>query len=186
MHPFQGEMQVQVLTVRVREGSGEEGIARFVIQFIEAGENQSPDNKDDTAALVDLSADDLAVSSATDFSERFKIDNVPEWVREASKGVTNDAFEMVQGLPSFSGDVSSLDLDSLMQQPADLAEQIQTAIDAVDDVVDLRLLDVFGDDLPLVPTLTPTRLIQLENQQSIIDLVKTSSLVKKARLLVNV
>jgi len=186
IHPFMGEMQVQVLTVRVREGSSEEGIARFVIQFIEAGENQSPDSKDDTAALVDFAADDVAASSAADFSEQFDVKSTPEFVRKASKDVVGESFDLMQSLPSFDGDVAGLDIDSLMQQPTELAGEIQTAVNAVDDVTDLRLLERFGDDLDLVPMTTPTRLKQAKNQQAIVDLVKTSSLVKKTRLLVNV
>ncbi|MDB2704918.1 DNA circularization N-terminal domain-containing protein [Pseudomonadota bacterium] len=182
IHPFWGEMQAQAVTTRIKESSDQEGVAYFSIKFIEAGDNENPASNNDTAALIDLSADDLLDAANADFLDKYTVDGVPEFVRQAAVDVTQKAFDLMSALPSLEGGID-FDMTDLIAEPEQLAKQIQDTIASVSDVIDFRSLEALS--LPEIKQSTATRVKQAINQGAIIDLIKTSTIAQKAKLLVS-
>ncbi|ABE45636.1 DNA circularization protein [Polaromonas sp. JS666] len=203
VHPYQGEKTVSIVgDLKLRESTAEGGMARFTITCVESGELTFPSSDADTAALVELSADDAIAEIDADFAETFSIDGFPEYVASAAAellGGALDALEAVAGsLPTLAdakatfagalGDART-DLLALMQAPDSLAStlsgQIGSLVDLValpgDSVAMLRGLFDFGDDAQLVPTTTPSRQQQADNQNAVIALVQRTAAVEAAR-----
>lgn len=185
VHPFWGEFTVQAINCRIREGSGEEGVARFAITFVESGQNEFPVSSTNTAQLVETKSDTAMQATIDDFAESFNVSGLPQFVADEAETVLQGGLTQLSGLSSFTGDVSAMDLPTLMQSPSDLATQITDAIKLVEDVVDLRMLADFGADIPPVVEKTITRAKQAANQSASLRLFNTSSTIEMARRMVS-
>ncbi|WP_432721295.1 DNA circularization N-terminal domain-containing protein [Jeongeupia wiesaeckerbachi] len=71
IHPYQGAINVVVTRVSIEESSDQGGMARFNVEFTEAGENAFPNTKVDTSAALDSSADRALADASADFARRW-------------------------------------------------------------------------------------------------------------------
>lgn len=67
VHPYRGRQNVVVMRASVEESSDQGGMARFSIEFAEAGENLSPSVRADTSARLMQAADNVVAASQNDF-----------------------------------------------------------------------------------------------------------------------
>ena len=184
IHPFMGEINVQALTARVREGSGQEGMARISVTFAEAGNNAFPAINANTVAQLDGAADAALQASQDDFNAVFSVDDLPQFVADSAQEIAQSAVDLINKLPSFDGDLTRLDLTSLTRQAGRLSTALTDAIKRVDDAADLRQVVAFGGDMPAVAVVTATRAQQAGNQAALLALVNTAGAVEMARRLV--
>ena len=187
INPFGGqELTIQVVDARILQRSGEEGVARFVITYIEAGDNSLPDGQTDTASMLDLKADNALSALATDFAASFGVKGFPQFVTDEAEAVIQDGTNILARLQSFSADEVDLSIINTTQSPAEMADSVIEAIKHVDDVVDLRKLADYGIDLPPVVETTRTRVRQAANQAAALRLINTTAVIEMTRSLVRV
>jgi len=80
VHPWYGRMMVNVNgECRVQHSRAEGGYCAITLSFVEAGELAFPSAGNAPGAKTLLAADAVQASAITDFSERFSIDNLPEF-----------------------------------------------------------------------------------------------------------
>lgn len=182
IHPFLGvrSKKVRAVSARVHEGSGEEGMARLSITFVEAGINEEPSKTDDTIALVESSVQNVLGAALGDFVDVFNIDGFPQFVTDAAKNVFNEVSLVLKNMPSFN-----IDIDDLIKTPDILATKFQGFVSQINSVADLSIMTKFGDSLLSITETTPSRIMQSVNQISIINLIKHSALAEKARMVIN-
>lgn len=135
VHPYYGRRTVTLASpARISESSDEGGMARFSLDFVEAGENVQPSARPDTQSLVESALGDARSSIAEDFASLFSVDGMPEFVELSALDVANDVMAsldavrrgMIPDLSIISDYVSaslgvSNSLGSLIRLPADLA-----------------------------------------------------------------
>lgn len=182
VHKFLGELQVQVLTVRVRESNSELGMARFAVTVVESGKNEFPNNSVSTATVVNQRANTATSALVNDFSQSFSVAGKPQFVTDEAKSIIDSGMDAVAGM-GVSMPVANV--SHLMHSPADLATTITGAIGQVAEVADLRALRAFGHELPAVKTTTVTRVAQAQNQEALLRLINTSSVIEMARRMVD-
>jgi prophage DNA circulation protein len=184
-HPFYGDLTVEILDVRVRQGADELGVARFSIKAISAGSNAFPDNQIESKSIVEQRVTELDQTVIDDFAKRFTVEDLPESVFNQAQTLLTEGVTMIDKLPSFGGDVSGFDFQSLMKSPEQLGRTLSTAVGQIEDVTDLRQLASFKFEEVVMPTITPSRIAQSENQQAINELLNLSSVSQMARKLVS-
>lgn len=203
VHPYLGERTVTVTEFKLRETTAEGGMARFSITCVEAGELTFPSAQLDTAAQVEMAADDAIAISEADFSDTFSLAGVSDFVSDAAGDLLNSALDAIEGL---SGSLPSLPdaaaafgeqladartgLNGLMQLPGGLASALTGLVSGLPGLVGvpddalglLRGLFDFADNAPTVPGTTPNRIQQAANQTAIRDLVQRAAVVEAARV----
>ncbi len=204
VHPTLGTLWVSVIeSARMRETTAEGGMARFTITFTEAGENAQPAAATDSARAVETAADDAMFSAQENFSNKFGVSGSPDFVATAA---VSNLEEAVRDLRSINGRISStlspisnfsaqLDrlgsqLTTLIQTPATLAAELAGVVTAIKGVAtDVRIgfaacrtLFSFGSDMPAVPTTTPARVQQAENQSTTQGFVRQLAAIEAARI----
>ena len=156
VHPYLGTLSVAVDSYRLRESTREGGMATFSITFVESGEEVSPDERRDTAAIVGASADAAADVITGEFADGFDVSG-PEFVREDAVGVIGavaDVLDSVtKGIPvvpaalyAYRASVTRLrsSVTSLIARPVSLAAEIRSMIESCANLTTspLRLLEM--------------------------------------------
>ena len=203
VHPWLGQLSVTVLRCRLRESTEEGGMARFAIEFIEAGDALYPDATASTGAAVAAAADDATALVADGFAQRHWLSKKPEFVAAASEAIYGDALNQIQGAVSkvraVADEVAALnrniegqqrDLLTLLFDPASAAQamvaNIRTLIRNVttgpDDALALaRVFYRFGSLLPTPMVTTPSRRVVATNQVELVRLVRVTAVSEGAR-----
>lgn len=148
VHPYLGSVQAIVETpAQVSESTAEGGVARFSIQFAQAGANTTPASSADTqgaavaaAAAVQASATKVAIAGIS-------VTGVPSWVQAAAGVLTGSGANAIStalavvsgaGAPVFSlqqqlGALAALPLAALAS-PADLVSTIFSSVMGIADL----------------------------------------------------
>lgn len=202
VHPYRGTLRVQATDYRVRESSGEGGIARFSISFIEAGALESPTVAVDTAAAVDAAADGALDAAKNHFSGKFSVAGQPGWVTSAASAnvaaalntvkdlgdrlpvIPAEAYDFQRGLSLLTQEVADI-----IHYPSNLAGSITSYIGDLGRILQrpadaLKLYDSLGDfgsGFKPVPTTTPTNRAQAANQAGVVDLTRQAGAIGLAR-----
>lgn len=186
VHPYWGNQNVQVLKCRVRESSDEGRMARFSITFAEAGQNETPAENADTAAVVNNKVDAGINAGISDFSKVFSVAKMPEFVATDAVTTINSALDVVAKAPAALASVNAIraNVATAVNDPLTLAQNMTGAIAQVSDLPTLKKLATFGNDLATIAKTTASRTQQANNQQAIVALVRTASVLETARLLV--
>ena len=201
VHPWLGKLSVQVSTYRLRESTREGGMATFSVTFLEAGKEQFPTSAIDTSAGVATSAAASRTTSITAFADRFSVAGQPAFVGEGAVAVLQQATSRIQALISgaptlpqgMTGTLSGLNslngsLNALILQPLSLGNALDGNIAGFGSLFTnplpalnaYRSLSLFGDSLVPVPSVTPSRVQQGDNQAAIVDLTQQLSLASEA------
>lgn len=88
VHPYRGRQNVVVTDASVEESPAEGGMARFTIEFTEAGANLYPASRVDAAAQLQAAADDATDAAQADF--------LSSWLPGTSGAVLQDALATAQ------------------------------------------------------------------------------------------
>lgn len=202
VHPYLGEMDVQVGEVSFRESSKEGGMATFSIECWKATGAIYPRVQPDTQAQTVTSVD-VAEQAATDaFVEEFGVGGQPEFVVEAAvarvqevAAAVESAVATVTTLPgefpalADAVDVISSTASSLVLAPAVLVDRVQDVLRQVVVAADrpraaldaLQAIFGFGNDLDQVPATTPTRQREAQNQAALVQVVQQLATLEAAR-----
>lgn len=121
VHPYLGELRVHCRTFTLQEARTSGGLARFEIDFVEAGKDPAPDIEDDTPAQARMAA--MATESIADdvFLSRFDLAALPDDAVAALAENARAFGHYVESLPTAAGIVSEaalrLALDALAALP---------------------------------------------------------------------
>lgn len=198
VHPYLGELQVRLETLETRETRAEGGMCRFDLQFVEAGANRYPAPTADNRAGIRTQADVATVAAEGDFSRRYRVNSLPDFLADDSGGLLSQLADAVSGarglsaganyrldtrLAGFSQGGAPLARDaSLPRQTSGLLQTLRSALSPSQGFSALRLLQTFGSDLPALSFLTPTRRQQDINRDAFVMLVRRDSVIEQARL----
>lgn len=136
VHPEFGELEVLAVGGATVSFSQSNRIARFSLEFVEAGLNAFPQSDSATQTLSRMSADSLVSSAIDSFSETIQITGIEEYVNAALEG---DLLEMIDIVSSseiaqvlgFAGKVADLANDAINivgTDPRQFAEKFMGAI----------------------------------------------------------
>lgn len=201
VHPFYGRRTVSLAApARISESATDEGgLARFSLEFVEAGADTQPGVRADTAGAVVAASGAVKAAAAKVFERQFSTAGWPDFVRggaadsvrramaalqEARRGLLSDAAI----LSDFSGELRNLtsQADTLVQTPALLAARLADAVAGVRGVAALpsgalaALRQLFGFGLPGAPRTTPARVQDAGNRKALADLVGTLAVAEAA------
>jgi len=208
IHPYRGTFQVQAGSYTLTETVSETRIARFTVEFTEAGEVKFPDLAADDIAGAVTNADSVITNSKSFFENT--LDTIAEaaFVIQAAaddtNALANDISKAVQSVTEPIASVTfairnlNASVDSLIQLPGQLADQIEGVFTALFDVFEddpdtmNRVMGVFlgGVDAtiaarPVVGS-TPSRITQGSNQAAITNLYKEIALSSQAKAAVEI
>ncbi len=203
VHPYMGEMRCSLLELKVREGAGEGGVARFTLRFLESGEATFPTALASTRAAVAAAGDSATAAVQASFTARHKIARKPQFVAEASQAIFGQALgtmkAAVGAVAGVAAEVASLgrgvdamkrDLITLLYEPASAAQALVGNVQQlVRNVTQLpreayslaRTLYTFGAAFALVPANTGSRRAQAANQAEIVQLARVAAVAEGAR-----
>lgn len=143
LHPYHGQIEVSVPNYSYSESTEEGGLARFSIQFVEAGRAQVGDAKADTAIAVKASADTAIKTAENDFTNAYNMDGMPGYIDDAMGDVlrifgvsAGDAASLIGGagkaLNAYQAGIELLDRGvSLIRTPIVLAQTVRGIIQSV-------------------------------------------------------
>jgi len=204
VHPYLGRKNVQAGRFTLVETVDEGRLARFTVEFSEAGELVFPEAVEDVAETVAQDADAHIENSKNFFENVFSIANRPAFVVNAAvadidstidfldnsvKKVTEPAANLTFALRNFKAESAAL-----VSAPGELAERIgetfQTLFDEFEDdpenaVAALGLFSGVGGELEGVVGDTPSRNKQRENQTAIKNIMRDIALATQAKSAVN-
>jgi prophage DNA circulation protein len=205
VHPYRGRLRVAVLSARLSESTGQGGVARFMLTFIESGENTQPAATTDTAAVVDAAADAAQGMAALDFAELFSIigsgflaADALATILSALAGIRSAANGLLGNAdigPAYLYQLTAANnqAETLLTTPGDLALSVYDQVKAVGHMAGsapgisaLRNLFAWtapaNRDYPLItPPPTPMRAQQAVNRNAITALVRRAAIIEAAR-----
>jgi len=206
VHPYLGEMQVEVSKpATVRHSSSEGRMAHIDMTFAPAGAPVRPRAAADTLRDVSVGADAADVAIQTSLEKTLQTAGQPGWIADDARTVLGelsaklDAAARAAGLPAaklsaYMGDAKSLkdDLSSLILKPALLAGRLSAQFRGLlggDPTATWRSanrLSGFAPSLPAIPLTTPTRLVQANNRAALTSAAQRLALITSARAVVAV
>lgn len=204
IHPYYGQRTVILASpARIAESPEEGGMARFSLDFIEAGENVEPAARQDSQAAVESAADTALEAIAGEYAGEFSLDGVPEFVESAALELARDAMRALEAarrslVPDLSiltdymaaADALAGSLGSLIRAPGGYAQSVIGMIGALKGLArspagaltSYRGLFGYGDSQPVVRTTTPARVRQAANQSALTGLTRRAALVEAGRV----
>jgi len=143
IHPTYGALRVVCEGYAVRETSGEGRMARFTMNFVEAGQIKNPLARGTLVGALDRAAAASDIAAGEQVVDSLKSTGVPEAVREASANKLRELANRMNALDIFSGpfaDVAALQdgitqllatASTLATAPASLVTSVQTTLGRV-------------------------------------------------------
>jgi len=111
IHPYLGQLTVQVDTYRASEDQRAGGMAAFEMVFLEGGSQPSPVAMPDTASAVLGGSNDLLTAVAGEFEGAYQVANLQDFVPAAAEGLlTGFAAAFAPLLATPNADLSDVDL----------------------------------------------------------------------------
>ena len=202
IHPYLGRKSVQVGTVTLSERAQETRIARFSVNFSEAGVDKFPQEEQDIFEQVLDFAESVGDATEEVFDAAFSVINAPARVAQAAESLVSDIADFVDGIAKKIGtsaqaiaDVSfairniKSDVSALVSTPDQLASRFRASFgllfDATSDLKNLsRELSTISQTRfdPIVsPGDTPTTKRLKGNQLALENLMIELSLESQAR-----
>lgn len=102
VHPYRGVEYVLATDLEITEVDDEGGIARFNLDFIEAGKKKFPDINTDGKYKLYASADSLITAAKTRFENTVKLAGVTDEVRNGAIGTVSKIFTAVKNISTAS------------------------------------------------------------------------------------
>jgi prophage DNA circulation protein len=203
IHPYHGQRTVTLVSpARISESPEEGGLARFSLDFVEAGENTEPSAREDTQEAVIKASDAANAAIAADFARSFSVAGASDRLVSTMVGHARDAFgrlEKIQRgiLPvarfsewaGLAGAVTS-QLATLIRHPEDFAlgflalsrATTPLSVPPVDALLAYRPLLAFGGGVGQATGRTASEIRQSETTSALFTLVRRAALVEAAVL----
>jgi prophage DNA circulation protein len=200
VHPWRGRMTVSVTDCRPSESIDQGGRQSWSVTFTQTGENKQPNIRPDTAAIVDVMADNAIAASENDFAETFNVDGLPEFVEADAMTQINTALSstlalargMLPDMGILSAFISNANgivskLTQLMRLPTNLASSITSQISGFLGLASgplsafNALKNLFGTSHKSVNRTTPSRIQQDDNRKAVADLTRRTAIIEAAR-----
>lgn len=204
VHPYYGQRHVMLASpARISESPEEGGVARFSLDFIVAGKNTEPSARQDTQAGVEDAADTASEAIADAFAREYSLDGSPDFVEAAALSQAQLAVKAIESargslvpdlsvLSDYMADVNSVvgSLNSLIRAPAAYAQNILGMVGTLKALAKspLRALNSYrglfdyGSKHASVPTTTPSRIRQSNNQSAMACLCRRAALIEGSRV----
>lgn len=189
VHPYWGEITVVFLSAGEQISTREGGMVRFNLRFERAGPNRNPSSRVDTASLVDTRAAEIDTAAISNFTTSFDVDGAPGWIADSAEedlGAVLDTTDLTLGdAVNAAGDAADFAFQvadiranaaTLIRNPATLATRLSTTLGSMSGVSPMLKLASDGFGLTTIAATTPTRLIQKNNRQALVDLLGGISL----------
>jgi prophage DNA circulation protein len=205
VHPYLGTKTVQPGGYSLTETITEGRIARFNVEFSEAGQIRFPDQAEDDLTATTQNADILIENSKNVFQEAFSVANQPAFVVQAAADNIGAAVDfMDEAVKKVTEPIANLtfaisnikaNVNDLIKRPGELAdiisEMYQTLLDELenDPETSSRVLGQFNDiddEFPVVVGETPSRVKQKGNQNATINFAKELALAGNAKAVVEI
>lgn len=202
VHPYYGELTVSLDDggAQFDESTAQGGMARVTFSVIESGEAKFPAAKVATQDVVQARADTASLAVVAGFGAGLNVDGLPAFAFDSALGMVDDALSVVENyagkLPGIgSGSVLGLigllrpDLAVLLREPLSLARRIQAVFASVRAAFDppvasrvLSRLATFDSGAAHLPATTTTRQRETDNRAAIVELVRSSAVIERARV----
>jgi len=200
VHPYLGRLNVQAGLYTLSETTVEGRMARFSVQFSEAGEVLFPDEAEDDISNAETNAGLVIDNSQTAFEEAFSVANQPAFVVQdaADKaGAVGDFLE--DSVAKVTEPIANLtfairnykaEIGDLIKAPGELSARIQgmflTLLDELNGEPEtssrvLGNFKNFGNDFDPIIGNTPSRNTQQANEDALLNNVKEMSLANDAK-----
>jgi prophage DNA circulation protein len=205
VHPYLGRKLVQVGSFTIRETKEERRIARFTVEFSEAGKSLFPESVEDEVQKTLDNSDGVIDDSKGFFETLYDVLNQPARIVNAASDLISDASDSIEdSVKKFTQPVSNLTfaIRNLKADAADLARNKTLLADRMAEVLGLLVSEfeddedtsqkilgdvaLFGDDIDPVVGETPTANREQQNQDAIINMIKQMSLANQAKSAVKV
>lgn len=196
VHPYWGALTVVCTDCRVSESSREGGMARFSMAFAEAGAQQFPAARTDSAQTVAARADQTRDASRAAFVVEYGVEALPGWVAESAESTLGAALREIDDLAAqLTPDLSLLaelqleaarvagTLAALVRAPVILAAQVQARVEALARIPQ-RPADALAALAALFSAAPPTvaAATTRANQQAALNTAATAALVRQLAL----
>ena len=194
VHPYFGEIDVQMGNCSALQSAEEAGMCRFSIECYRAGQARAnPRVSVDTRVRVELSAEQLDAVIAETAGMQIDVSDAPNFVLEDATRIVDlatqtisDLSRQILSIPDAAGELAQAlfglagSAATLILSPAALAGEISSALRLVVAAAEtpraafelLMELTGFSDDEPAAPSTTPSRQRQAENQVGLVQLVR--------------
>lgn len=204
VHPYYGERTVALAgPARIEERAEEGGLARFQLDFVEAGDDVTPIVRPDTASAVESAADEANAALADDFANTYTLDGAPDFVADSASSLASDALSALDGarramvvdqavLAEYMAmaNAATGQVTSLIRAPAAFAQSVLGMIGSLKTLAaspayalaSYRGLFDYGTDRAAISVATPSRRQQAANQAALDGLVRRGALIEGARL----
>jgi prophage DNA circulation protein len=202
VHHWMGLMQASVVDCRISHSTREGGMCRFVVTFVEGGENTYPSALTDTRSYVNTQADAGVLAEIDAFADGFSIAGVASFVSSAASTIASggiDRLIAVAGLyfggvalASFITQALSIksSVSTLLGTPRTFAQRwtgLLGSLFEIDDsnpvrgVAAYKALTTYGSTLPAISPATAQRQVQAANQAALLGLIQRSALIEETR-----
>lgn len=200
VHPWRGSMMASVTSCRPSESIDQLGRQGWSVTFTQTGKNTQPNIRPDTAAIVDVMADNAIAASENDFAETFSVENLPEFVEQdalAQISTTLDnTLAIARGmlpdmtiLPAFISNAAGIlgKATQLLRLPTNLASEITGQIAGLLGLGDSTLsafnalTNLFSTTHKSVNRTTPSRIQQDDNGIAVANLTRRTAIIEAAR-----
>lgn len=207
VHPYRGRINVQAGDYTLNETVREGRVARFSVQFTLAGELKAPNVVDDQLEKSRENANLLKEKSKSFFEQVFSVANQPAFVVESATDKVNAVLDfadnavksVTEPVTNFAFAISNLkaSVNDLIKAPGVLAQRLQDAFDLLlaefsdDPDTAQRIFGNFRnlkDDDAFLPVVgdTPSRIVEGNNQDGVLDLTNQLTLSNQSEAAVDI
>lgn len=202
VHPYLGTLKVHCNDWSLSETTDEGRMARFSINFIEAGEVEFPSATNDVVTLAFNAADTAKTLAIADFEDSFSTDALADFAVTDAVGKATDAAndilaiaktvnDLAVGELGFVTEINDFigDVTTLVQTPATLATRVFSMVEGLTAIASSPLVGIrklaglfeFGSDDDEISTATLTRQRQAANRTALNSLVQRAAVIEAAR-----
>lgn len=200
VHPWHGERMVVVLNFRQSESTDEGGMARFSIDFGEAGLAVPASQGIDAQSRALTTVDMVQADAPGQFANRFSLDSMPAYVEDAAATIVSGAASLTSlvagvnggagpALRAFEAGLSYLpsNMSNLLRSPLRLGQAVVglvTAVSALGGTSRKRIASFTAMAAYTVDAVigsTPARLQQADNRTALLHLFAVSSSAELVR-----
>lgn len=186
VHPYHGTLVVTVADCQITESTAHGGLAKFSINFVEAGKPVEPEFSEDSEAALDERAAIAEDDFAADFAETFSVDGFSDFVVDDALAGVQSVLDL-PAMASAMGDLSWVRADALSPLRALLPENLLGSLAdpislargllALVSRTGMAAIELLDFSLPAVSSrvVTPSRTAQNTNRAALNDLLYQSA-----------
>lgn len=196
VHPFYGNLNVECGVLKFSQSIVEGRIVRFSVEFYEKGEAKTPSAAANKVGKFFTKINSSLTSVKENFADKFEVADLPQYVLESATTVVqtaNDVFLEVFGQLSNPSEYVANIKKSILDFQDNLELLLTNTTDFADDLVDIissigsitnshknkqeiynKILN-FDSELMVFPETTTTRTTQRQNEDALVNLIKTTT-----------